>query len=91
MKIWKSEMLALSRAGHDKDVCYVVLDEDDSYVWLADGRRRTLEKPKKKKKKHVQIIRHLPDELLGQMQTISENAHLRRIISDYRAMQNRKE
>ena len=48
MKQWTSEMLAISRAGHDKDSLYVVLSSDDTYVWLADGRRRLLETPKKR-------------------------------------------
>ena len=44
-------MLAISRAGHDKDTCYIVWDMDETYVWLVDGRLRPLEKPKKKKRK----------------------------------------
>ena len=31
-------MLAISRAGHDKDTCYIVWDMDETYVWLVDGR-----------------------------------------------------
>ena len=59
MKEYRSEMLAVSRAGHDKGTVYVVLAADDTYFWLADGTRRLLEKPKKKKQMHVQVIRHL--------------------------------
>ena len=50
-------MLAVSKAGHDKGRLYVIIEIDDSYVYLADGRLRTLDKPNKKKRKHVQIIR----------------------------------
>ena len=42
-------MLAVSKAGHDKGRLYVIIEIDDSYVYLADGRLRTLDKPKKKK------------------------------------------
>jgi ribosomal protein L14E/L6E/L27E len=83
MKEWKSEMLAVSRAGHDKDTLYVVLESDETYVWLADGKRRCLETPKKKKHKHVQIIKHLPQELIGQMQCITSDAHVRKILAAY--------
>ena len=38
-------MLAISRAGHDKDTCYIVWDMDETYVWLVDGRLRPLDKP----------------------------------------------
>ena len=49
-------MLARSKSGHDKVHVYVIMKEDSSYVYLADGVHRTLEKPKKKKKMHVQVI-----------------------------------
>ena len=49
-------MLARSKAGHDKGHVYVIMKEDDAYVYLADGSIRTIERPKKKKKIHVQII-----------------------------------
>lgn len=50
-------MLAVSRAGHDEGRLYVIIEVDDSYVYVADGRLRPMDKPKKKKKKHVQVIR----------------------------------
>lgn len=83
MQEWKSELLAVSRAGHDKGTLYVVLEKDETYFWLADGKRRLLEKPKKKKQKHVQVIRHLPEELLEKMQCISLDAHVRKILKEY--------
>lgn len=56
MERYEVGMLAKSKAGHDKGHVYVITKEDDAYVYLADGTIRTLEKPKKKKKKHVQVI-----------------------------------
>ncbi|MDE6387508.1 MAG: KOW domain-containing RNA-binding protein [Lachnospiraceae bacterium] len=50
-------MLAVSRAGHDSKTTYVIIGEDDEYVYLADGRIRTVDRPKKKNKKHIQIIK----------------------------------
>ena len=49
-------MFARSLAGHDKDRLYVIIRKDAEYVWLADGIRRTAEKPKKKKIRHIQVI-----------------------------------
>ena len=83
MKEYSSTLLAVSRAGHDRDTVYVVLHSDDTYFWLVDGKRRTLENPKKKKQMHVQVISHLPAELLGKMQSITLDAHVRKIISSY--------
>ena len=52
-------MLAVSKAGHDKRKLYVITGEDSEYVYLADGRKRTAGAPKKKNKKHIQIIRRM--------------------------------
>ncbi|MBR5597416.1 MAG: hypothetical protein IKW30_08430 [Lachnospiraceae bacterium] len=54
--------LASSKAGHDKDKIYVIIKDDKEYVWLADGKYKTVEKPKKKRKKHIQIVRYFYNE-----------------------------
>ncbi|MDE7340924.1 MAG: KOW domain-containing RNA-binding protein [Lachnospiraceae bacterium] len=54
-------MLASSKAGHDKNTVYVIIKEEMEYVYLADGRTKTLEKPKRKNKKHIQIIKKCPE------------------------------
>lgn len=56
MKEWKKGMLARSKAGHDAGKVYVIIDVDDTYVYLTDGQIRTIDNPKKKKRKHVQLI-----------------------------------
>ena len=52
-------MLAVSKAGHDKRKIYVITGEDDEYVYLADGRNRTISRPKRKNRKHIQIIKKI--------------------------------
>ena len=52
----KKGMLARSKAGHDKGHVYIIVETDATCVYLVDGKIRTLDKPKKKKKKHVQLI-----------------------------------
>ena len=49
--------LARSLAGHDRGNHFIILAEAGEYVILADGTSRTLEKPKRKNKKHIQVIR----------------------------------
>lgn len=56
MERYEAGMLARSKAGHDKGHVYVIFNEDEAYVYLVDGISRTIERPKKKKKKHVQVI-----------------------------------
>ena len=56
INIVEKGMLAKSKAGHDKGHLYVIYDVDETYVYLVDGQIRTIDKPKRKKRKHVQII-----------------------------------
>lgn len=42
-----------SRAGHDKDRFYAVLELDKDSCVIADGKLRRVEKPKRKNLKHV--------------------------------------
>lgn len=54
MKPLEPGMFARSLAGHDKDQLYVIIKVEEPYVYLADGRIRTLERLKKKKRIHIQ-------------------------------------
>lgn len=56
MEYFEAGMLARSKCGHDAGTVYVIIETDRSCVYLADGRIRTMSNPKKKKKKHVQLI-----------------------------------
>ena len=57
MVMYEAGMLARSKAGHDKAKMYIIKEVDDTYVYLVDGRIRTLDpSSKKSKKKHVQIV-----------------------------------
>ena len=40
-------------AGHDREDLFLVLREEGDFLWLVDGKRRKLETPKKKRRKHV--------------------------------------
>ena len=57
-------MLATSKAGHDEKQVYVIIEELNNYYMVANGTTKTIEKPKKKKKIHLQLIKNLPDEVL---------------------------
>jgi len=53
---YETGSLAVSLAGHDKDDIFIILRVDGEYVYLVDGNLRKLDKPKRKNKKHIQII-----------------------------------
>lgn len=50
-------MFAVSKAGHDQGQMYVILKEEGDLVLLSDGRLKTVSSPKRKKKKHIQIVK----------------------------------
>lgn len=59
-------MMATSKAGHDKEETYVIVREDEKFVYLSDGRLKSVDSPKKKSKKHIQVIKHHIDENLAE-------------------------
>ena len=48
--------VVVSTAGHDQGKLFYVIGTDPVYLILANGKDRTLEKPKRKKRKHVQKV-----------------------------------
>ena len=48
--------VVVSTAGHDQGKLFYVIDEDANYLVLANGKDRTLDKPKRKKRRHVQKV-----------------------------------
>lgn len=57
-----------SKAGHDKNEVYIIYRELDEYVFLVNGKNRTISHPKCKSKKHIQIInQYVEDELLHKL------------------------
>ena len=54
---------ARSKSGHDKNQIYLIKEKDEKFVYLVNGTTRTLDMPKKKNAKHIQIIKNLPIEV----------------------------
>ena len=82
--------LATSKAGHDKDRLYMVVGEEGECVYLCDGRLRGVEHPKKKKKKHIQIIHSSAQDTLIQIikqnlpgERDEINRQIRKTLEDY--------
>lgn len=46
-----------SLAGRDKNKYFLVIHNDKNFLYLADGKIRKIEKPKKKKHKHCCLIK----------------------------------
>ena len=48
--------VVISTAGRDAGSCFYVIGMEGAYVFLADGKGRTLDKPKRKKLKHIEKV-----------------------------------
>ncbi|NMM63523.1 RNA-binding protein [Clostridium sp. P21] len=56
--------LVCSKAGRDKGKFFIILSVlDDEYVYICDGDLRTVEKPKKKKVKHLNFTSSVAEEI----------------------------
>ncbi|MDE6404791.1 MAG: KOW domain-containing RNA-binding protein [Lachnospiraceae bacterium] len=73
-------MLAVSKAGHDKDSVYVIIREDGEYIYVADGRSRTADRPKRKNKKHIQLIKK---KKMVETENGFSDLEMKRVIREY--------
>ncbi|NLG52457.1 MAG: RNA-binding protein [Clostridiales bacterium] len=48
--------IVLSLSGRDKKRLFFVLKTQSGFAWLADGRMRKIENPKKKNLKHLKLV-----------------------------------
>ena len=48
--------VVISTAGHDQGQLFYVVNMDEQFLYLANGKDRDLESPKRKKRRHVQKV-----------------------------------
>ena len=48
--------VVVSTAGRDQGSLYYVISTDEMFLMLVNGKDRTLDKPKRKKRRHVQKV-----------------------------------
>lgn len=87
MEEYRAGVFVTSKAGHDKNKLYIIIKADSEYVYLVDGKYKTLETPKKKNIKHVQIINKIEEALaakISKSETV-RNEEIKRAIKLYKA------
>ena len=72
-----------SAAGRDQGMLFYVIGTDDVYLMLVNGKDRTLEKPKRKKRKHVQKVLRSETRVAEKLRTGGKvlNGELRRDLA----------
>ena len=78
MSKFEKGMLAKSLAGHDEGNVYIIVETDQKHVYLVDGKIRTLDRPKCKRKKHVQLI------LKKYNVSEADNTAIKKILKDWK-------
>ena len=82
---------AKTKAGHDKNQIYFLLKEDEEYVYLVNGTTKPLEKPKKKNRKHIQLIKNLPIKITKIIEAGMTNENVKRAIKIYQKLRQESE
>lgn len=72
----KTGSIVRPTAGRNQDRFFVVIQTDDNWVLLSDGRKRKLDHPKRKKIKHLEDTGHTLD-----LFTLTTNKQLRKALT----------
>ena len=75
---------AYSIAGRDKGELMMVLRVEAGYAYLADGRKRRVENPKKKKLRHLNVTNFVSDAVSEAADSV-ENHVVRKALAEFKA------
>lgn len=75
----KKGQVVRSIAGHDNGDFQIVLEVQGKYLLLCDGKRHTIEKPKKKKPIHVATTTHIIGE-----ENLCTDRHIRKALKPFK-------
>lgn len=80
----KKGAFAKSKTGHDCNQIYVIINCNDEYAYLVNGKTRPLDKPKKKKLKHIQFIDYMDSVIIEKIKNNRlNNDDIKRAIKNY--------
>ena len=84
---WSKGQLVYSKQGRDNGNAYVVLKKEGNFCYLADGRKRTYLKPKKKNFKHLQRTHWVSTEIEEMLLAgkIPTDVKIREFINNHRS------
>ena len=74
-----------SAAGRDAGKLFYVLGTEDEYAAIANGRERRVEKPKRKKLKHLHYVGTRADRVSDRLKNNERvsNSELRKALADF--------
>lgn len=74
-----------SIAGRDKGDIFIVLAREGNYVYLANGELRKVDRPKKKKLKHLQGTSFVSEFIRNKLETAGKvtNSEVRKALAEF--------
>ena len=89
MKKLGTGMTAVSLAGHDTGKRYMIMKAEGEYVYMAEGKIRTIENQKKKKVKHIQVAYEIAPEIQKLLDEGNEltNERIKRVLKNRKSGQ----
>lgn len=77
-------MVVRSIAGRDKGDLFIVLSREGEYAYLANGELRKVDRPKKKKLKHLQPSHKISEFIKNKLETAGKvtNSEVRKALSE---------
>ncbi len=81
--------LVSSRAGRDAGKMYLVVRIDDErFVGVADGEKRTVEEPKRKNIKHLTVHKHVSHSIQARLESggLPANSEIRKELRAFTAL-----
>ena len=80
---------AKSLSGHDRNQYYLVVKKEEQNVYLVNGTTKPLDSPKKKNRRHIQIIRKFPDEVREALEESVTDLTVKKAIKLLEKQQNK--
>lgn len=89
MEIQKGDIV-FSKNGRDKEKPFYVLEVEEAYLFLVDGKGRKIEQPKRKKTKHCGFLIREESRVSEKIRNDEKvlNSELRRGLAAYKAGKN---
>ncbi|MDD2534015.1 MAG: KOW domain-containing RNA-binding protein [Eubacteriales bacterium] len=79
--------IVLSKAGHDQNRVYLILEVDANFAVCVDGEYRPIDKPKRKRVSHLRPLGELPDDWQIPLKSLhdhgQQNALIRKLIKSH--------
>ncbi len=78
-------IIVRSKAGRDKGDLFVVLKTEGEFAFIANGELRKVDRPKKKKLKHLQKTGYVSEFIRNKLETMGKvtNSELRKALAEY--------